>query len=144
MKSLIDYIELAKEKSNLTSDRALSLEIGISNSNICSWRKGHTVPKEKQLLKLAELAGISKEQAVIEWSFWKADIETKPVYENILKRIASWILPATLFGSILIESGTANASEIQALSSSYAPILTPIVIGAICIKICKYNVYYGK
>lgn len=88
MKTIQDYIELARERNRLWSDRELGRVLNLSGGAVTTWRSGRSLPKEKQMLALAKLAGISTEQALFELSYWNADDEeTRMVYKGLISNL---------------------------------------------------------
>jgi len=96
MQAITDYIEKAKKKIGTSSDRELARFLGL-NPSICSvWRTGKN-PSEKVMIELANLAGVTKEQALLELSYWKADGEAKNTYSMLLKRLVSGVALCAFF-----------------------------------------------
>ena len=87
MKNINDYIDLARKKHSLKSDRRLSAALGLSEVAVQRWRAGVSIPSDDTMVKLADMAGISKEQALLELSYWRADGEAKSTYKMLLKRL---------------------------------------------------------
>ena len=71
------------------------------------------------MIKLAWLAGIDEQVALIELSFMGATGEAKNVYEKILKKIMSFA-PATLLGLAILHPDAAFASDGKELA--YLPL----------------------
>ena len=58
------HIKKYRAKSKM-SQLALAAEIGVEQSNVCLWEKGKTSPTIENLIKIAEVFGLSL------WAFLK-------------------------------------------------------------------------
>lgn len=109
--SIFYYTERAKYFLNTSSNRQLSEALGLANNAVCRWENEEMLPKESAMKKLAELAGISLEQGLLELSYWKADDETKVTYEKLIKQVVNTAASVSLFLLVLLSSSTAFASD---------------------------------
>jgi transcriptional regulator with XRE-family HTH domain len=119
MRTIQDYLDLAFERQELGSDRQLSRKLGLSDGAVSQFRTGKTLPSSETMIKLAWLAGIDEQVALIELSFMGATGEAKNVYEKILKKIMSFA-PATLLGLAILHPDAAFASDGKELA--YLPL----------------------
>ena len=87
MKNLEFYLEAAKKNHEIKSDAKLASALGISTTSVLQWRYGRSFPADETMVRLAALAGISKEQALLELSYWRADGEAKETYAGLIKRL---------------------------------------------------------
>lgn len=67
-----EYLDLAKARHNLPSDRALADKLGKSASWIAWVRTKRTLPGDAAMMDLAELAGMPVDQALIDLAICKA------------------------------------------------------------------------
>jgi hypothetical protein len=116
MRTIQDYLDLALERQKITSDRKLSLKLGLSEGAVSFMRVGKTFPSDDTMIKLAEFAGIDDQVALIELSFMRAAGEAKNTFEKILKRISAF-LPATLCGIYCMLPDHAFASNGKVLAT---------------------------
>ena len=86
---LTDYIERAKAVSGIVSDRQLSIALEISQPTISIYRRGLCIPTPAKMVKLAQLAGISPEVALLHRASWQADDQVSRAVMSRL--IASWM-----------------------------------------------------
>jgi transcriptional regulator with XRE-family HTH domain len=86
---LTDYIERAKAVSGIVSDRQLSIALEISQPTISIYRRGLCIPTPAKMVKLAKLAGISPEVALLHRASWQADDQVSRAVMSRL--IASWM-----------------------------------------------------
>lgn len=111
MLNLEAYINRAIDNQELQSDRHLGRVLGVSPSTVAIWRAGKSLPTDETMVKLAGLAKVSKEQALLELSYWRAEGEAKDTYESLIKRLGVTAAAVTL----VILSGfvptTANANS---------------------------------
>ena len=86
---LTDYIERAKAVSGIVSDRQLSIALEISQPTISIYRRGLCIPTPAKMVKLAQLAGVSPEVALLHRASWQADDQVSRAVMSRL--IASWM-----------------------------------------------------
>lgn len=143
MRNIDFYLDEARKNTGATSDATLSQMMGISRGAAVQWRTRRSWPQDETMTKLAHLAGIDEQIALLELSLWRTDGEAKKTYEKILTRIST-ISPATLFFIGAMSPDTAQAAENLYQTTVSTPL--PFALGAlaICVTICKHNIYYGK
>ncbi len=88
MLTLEAYINRAIENNELQSDRHLGRVLSVSPSTVAIWRAGKSLPTDATMIKLADLADITREQALLELSYWRAGTEAQTVYKSLLSKIA--------------------------------------------------------
>ncbi|MCC3859761.1 hypothetical protein [Pseudemcibacter aquimaris] len=118
------YMNTAKELNGLKSDRKLAIELGLAN--IAPWRHPdrHNVPSVSSMIKLAKLANMPIETALVHRDMWEAEFnapEAVPYFKKTLKLLqktaAALILGiALLFANAGVDGG-AQASTGQSLNS---------------------------
>lgn len=106
MKTIDNYMDIAKEKNGLKSDNKLAHALGLKNASVSNWRTKKAWPADDTMVKLAELAEISPEQGLLELSYWRSEGKAKETYNKILTR-----LTASLAGLMIVfKSTAANAA----------------------------------
>ncbi len=108
MKTVADYVQIAMEKHSIKSEGQLSLSLGLSRVSVNTWMTGRSFPNDQTMIKLAEMCDISKEQALLELSYWRADGEVKTTYKSILDKMKS---AACVLGLLAIMPNSANAES---------------------------------
>ncbi len=88
MKTISDYIEAAKNRQGFVTDADLDYALGFKRGMICRFRKETVYPTEQTMIKIADMADISIQQALLELSYWKADGAAKVAYEQIIQNLA--------------------------------------------------------
>ena len=88
-------------------------------------RSGKNIPSEATMIRLAELAGMPKEEALIDLNLWRS--KGNPEINKIWQRVAKMI--GILIFSLLFSSEKTIANS----SASNAENLSPI---------CQSNIYY--
>ena len=85
-----NYIENAKVNTNSSSNAKLAYLLGINPGSVSQFLSNKTLPADNTILKLAALAGIPPEVALIDVSIWrnKNNPEALRFWENIRKKIA--------------------------------------------------------
>ncbi len=135
MRTIHDYLDAAREKNHLRSDTKLAHLLGITISSVSAFRVKKALPSPETMVKLARLAGLDEQVALVELSFMSAPegSEAKSTYEKILKRIVS-LFPATLFGLFCMAPNDAFASvsnaltQVSALPESVSQVVTIIYL----------------
>lgn len=91
MMTLEHVLDRAKERANLRSDRELGRAIGSSNpSYISFYRTRNVLPSDGQMIRLAELAEMDPNEALLWLNVWRAKDETaKSRYKKMIATIAS-------------------------------------------------------
>lgn len=77
MKNFNDYMTLAIDRQKLASNNKLAKELGITSASISVLNQGKALPSEETMIKLAELAGLPKEEALIDLNLWRSKIIRK-------------------------------------------------------------------
>ena len=110
MLTIDDYCDTAKQRCRFRSDRVLSKALNVNNSSVSQWRTKRTWPADETMLRLADLAGVDPEQALLDLNAWRAASSTvRSVYERIASRIAVAI--AVIFVFVGVVFGTAGPAE---------------------------------
>lgn len=84
-----DYVQLAKEKNNISSDNKLAKKINISSPAINNFMQGKSSPSPETVLKIASLAGIDEKKAIMDFlidRYGKYE-EVKKVLTDISKNL---------------------------------------------------------
>jgi len=89
MRNFNDYAEKAIERFGLSGYNNLAREIGITKCVMSQFRHGKSTPSEETFLKIVELAGMPKEEALIDLNLWRS--KNDPTRHEIWKRIAKMI-----------------------------------------------------
>lgn len=117
MRDFKNYVERAKKNQDLTSDAKLAQRIKITGASLSNMINKKISPSEETLIKIADLAGISREEALLDLSIWRAKSEdVKNTWEKIreLLKIAAMSLIIIIFFST-----SASATELQQEVSTF-------------------------
>lgn len=94
---LADYLDTARARGNITSDTRLSITLGASPTWAHMVRTGKMLPSDEAMLRLADLAGVSPDIALLDLSRARAvDPRVRSTWANILQRIAVAVVAALL------------------------------------------------
>ena len=88
--TLLEIIEKAKTRANITSDYALAKILGIERQIVSDWKKGKRHPSNEESIKLATLAGLEEMRVIAEIElltaknekkkeFWKSYLESRGI-----------------------------------------------------------------
>lgn len=90
MRSLDDYLDLAKQNTGVKSDRELSKKFG-GHQTIHQWRVRKALPSDEKMVLLAEMACIPEDEALAELGFWRSvsrnETHAAQVYRRMLQRL---------------------------------------------------------
>ena len=92
MNTLKDYTDKIVVRYNLRGQNAAAKEIGISGASLSMFLAGKALPSEETMLKIADLAGMPKEEALIDLNLWRSS--NNPEVAKIWQRMAKMINPA--------------------------------------------------
>lgn len=113
---IIDLLETAKNRANLSSDYALAKVLGIERQIISQWKKGKRHPSNEEAVKLATLAGLDEMRVIAEIELRTANSEKKKEFwkHYIESRgIAACLSMTVLAGSIALTPNPASAGVLQ-------------------------------
>lgn len=103
-----DYTKLAITRLHLNSQNDVARELSITTASMSNFNTGKAFPSEKTMMRLAELAGVEKEKALIDLSTWRAknDAARFEVWQRISKMIGLQIIIMLFYNYFLYESST--------------------------------------
>jgi hypothetical protein len=120
---MVEYLDTAKARGNFDSDTRLSIAIGQGPTWASVIRRGIAMPSEEAMLRLAELAGVSPDIALLDLHRERArDPRIKSLWANILQRVAVCIVLATLAvvpGARAAQFTQGENSPLQGMTSVY-------------------------
>lgn len=67
------YLDRARERAGIPSDRRLAIALGVSQNGLRGYRLGIATPSPEKMLKLAELAEVPPAIALLDKLSWQAD-----------------------------------------------------------------------
>ena len=113
MRTVKDYISEAQKKQGIPSNNKLAYALGITPTALSAIYKSKNIPSDETMIKLAELAGIPEEEALVDLSIWRAQTpKTKEVWEKIRHIVLSLCLTMAVLspfgGGNLAASGNIN------------------------------------
>lgn len=136
---LTDYLDRARERSGILSDNRLAMLLGVAHTSLLGWRRSLSVPTPAKMVRLAELAGVSPEVALLHRAAWQADDQAS---RDVMSRIiATWMeeIPANPLAEP--QSLGACASPLSARTSRLRYIMERI---AFCISLLIQSVDVSK
>lgn len=83
---LTEYLDLARERTGIPSDNRLSIALGVSQQSVVAYRRGTATPTPAKMVRLAHLAGVPAEVALLDRAAWQAD---DPVSRDVMTRLIS-------------------------------------------------------
>lgn len=89
-----DYTEKAVTRYGLRGQNAVARELGITTASMSQFNTGKAVPSEETMIKLAELAGLPKEEALIDLNLWRSKNDPKrhEIWQRISKMVGCLLL----------------------------------------------------
>lgn len=107
-----EYTNKVIARYGLRGQNAVAREIGITTASMSQFTTGKALPSESTMIKLAELAGLPKEEALIDLNMWRS--KDKPELQKVWQRISKMI--GALFAACLIPFDCFAASVYQVSS----------------------------
>lgn len=88
MITLDKYLGTAKAARSFSSDRQLAEALGLNATAVNGWRKRRAWPSDDSAVKVAELAGLDPEAALIDLNIWRAKTpEVRETYTLLRDRL---------------------------------------------------------
>lgn len=87
MKTLEFYIAKAQVNSGAATDTKLAALLDVSASYVCMMRTGKSIPSDDMMVKIANIAGVDKEEALLDLNVWRSSGSVKDAYANILRKL---------------------------------------------------------
>lgn len=87
MRTIDDYIDLAKQNHGWKADGQVGKELGTNHSHISSWRTKRSWPSDEKMVELADLANIPRAIALLELNYWRAGPAAQQTYRTILEEM---------------------------------------------------------
>lgn len=117
------YIDLARDKNNLRSDRQLSFAFGLNAAAVNTWRTRRAWPSDDVMIKLAKMAGVDPMDAILDLNIWRSSGEAITLYTRIKKSMtAMLVLLAVGVGGQLATPSNALAAGLESVHSIVARI----------------------
>ncbi len=93
------YIETAKAKNALKSDRKLSEKLGLKGSAVNSWKTRRAWPADDTMIELAKLADVDPADALLDLNIWRSKGEAISIYSSIRNAVRnSAVILLVMFG----------------------------------------------
>lgn len=105
MRTLQTYIDTAIKRNNLSSMRRFCDAIGVSHNATTAYNNG-SLPSDETMIKIADLAGIDRMQALADLNTWRAPERYKSLYTKmgeIIRQAALCFAPALFTMSVVIQ-----------------------------------------
>lgn len=115
MLTFADYIEKVKENQNIKSARQVGILLGMSATAITEFSKERAYPSQETVLKLANLAGVSPEQALIDFNLWKT--KDKPNARKVWLKLSKMI-GCLILATIIYTGDTMANQHIELINAS--------------------------
>lgn len=115
MKNFQEYAKTAINRLGLRGNNALARELGIKPAPMSRLIAGKSLPAESTIIKLAELAGLPKENALIDLNLWRS--EKNPEIKTIWIRLSKMIAKCLIFAVFTVSGQYQKTSEIKDLET---------------------------
>lgn len=89
-----DYIKKAKENSHIDSNNDVAEILNISSAAVAKFCTEKSRPSQETVLRLAKLAKISPEEALVDYNLWKT--KDKPNAHKVWLRISKMVQKSSL------------------------------------------------
>lgn len=107
MRTIDQYLDAARSAGELPSDRQLSMAVGVNPGAVNEYRTKRAWPDDATMLKIAELAKLPTDQALIDLNIWRSkNSDVIALYRKIATAVA-----AACFAFLLLAPNTGTAAE---------------------------------
>ena len=90
MRTIDDYIDIAKARNGFKSDNQMARALLITSSTLNAWRMRRAWPCDDYMTQIAVLAGISEQEALVELNIWRdKSPRSRAVYSRLLERLTA-------------------------------------------------------
>ena len=118
MKKFADYTQAVITRYGLRGQNAVARELNITTASMSQFTTGKALPSEETMIKLAELAGMPKEEALIDLNLWRSknNPELNKVWQHLSKMIGLqifFIAFSSLFTNAYACYETINGTPIE-------------------------------
>lgn len=121
MQKFKDYVDVARNRHNLKSNNEVARQIGIKGPSLVVLYNGKNLPSEGTMIKIASLAGIEPEKALIDLSLWRS--AKNPALKSLWERIGNAAQKAalyTLLATIMLPYFEFKNNEVKDLQNQNA------------------------
>tara|TARA_B100001989_G_scaffold246915_2_gene218428 strand:- start:2834 stop:3220 length:387 start_codon:yes stop_codon:yes gene_type:complete len=106
-RTLEDYIKVAIIRNNFRSKREFCRSLGLSPNITTAYNNG-TLPNDDTMIKIARLAGIDEETALLELAIWRNSGPAQKAFASILQKLTTACLLIAMVSAL---SSPALAAE---------------------------------
>jgi len=101
MRELKHYIEAAKARTSCPSDRQFAKLLGIGTTTLFHWNTGRNFPSDEMMTKIASLAGMDRDAALLDLNIWRApEGLARSTYIDIARRLGKSAAALFLAGTL--------------------------------------------
>ena len=117
---LVTYLDAARARIGAKSDADLARAIGVAGPTLLSYRRGLATPSSEKMVRLASLAGVSPDLALIDRMEWQADgAASRDIVARIRASIAATAALILLFFFVFPPSPIAETCDTDRPCSVY-------------------------
>lgn len=82
------YLAEARRKTGASSNNKIAMLLGVSSGAVSQLAQGKALPTDETMIKLAKLAEIEPEEALLDLSIWRSasNAEVQQIWMNIAKK----------------------------------------------------------
>lgn len=89
METIDWYMDRARERAGLPSDRQLGIALGLNPAAVSFWRQKKTWPDDGSMVRLAEIAGVDVSIALVDLNTWRAKTpHARSAYSRLADQLA--------------------------------------------------------
>ena len=96
MKNLNDYIEDAKTKQGIKSDRKLCEAIKVSPTAVTFYKNKGVLPTDDVMMRIAELGVNDIETALIDLNIWRSPAPAQKIYRAMFEKLSMLCICVTI------------------------------------------------
>jgi hypothetical protein len=110
METITEYLDEAKRRSGCKSDRKFCALLGMSPTWLLHTRRG-TLPTDETMLKIADIAGVDPQKALLDLNIWRSQGKTKALYQTMRKTLERAAVLCAVLAAIQVTPALAKVSN---------------------------------
>lgn len=111
MQTVDDYLDAARRRHDLSSDRQLARALRVTAATVNGWRTKRTWPSDDTMIRLASMADADVSHALADLNVWRSKSpEARSAYQQLAAQLGAVVLAVHVGLFSIFASPDANAS----------------------------------
>jgi hypothetical protein len=120
MQTIDEYLDAAIINLKLRSDRALSVELGLSPGSVNHFRTKKAWPSDATMIKIAKLADLDETEALLNLNIWRNfDSDAAPLYSRLMDKLKAAAMLCLAVGFIASSLAALPVHHVASVAGDY-------------------------